>query len=516
MSDKATSADGAKQPAATLAHAPVLQGEGASIWYQTTAPNAMELLQSTESGLTTEDAAARLAQYGPNELVERGGRSPWSILIEQFTNILTLLLIAAAIVSAFLGDWIEAVVILIIVILNGVLGFTQEYRAEQSMAALKKMSVPTVRVRRGGRVLDVEAGSLVPGDVVILETGNVVPADGRVLRSLNMRAMEAALTGESEAVEKDPTLVFDNSLPLGDRRNMVYSGTIINYGRGEMMVTGTGMNTELGNIATMLQDVIEEATPLQQRLDRLGKLLAIAAIVLVVVIFLMGLALGQPVEEMLLTAVSLAVAAIPEALTAVVTIALSLGAQRMLQRKALIRQLPAVETLGSVTVICSDKTGTLTQNRMSVTALDIANHTLEFRQEEDETGMRLVRAEGPNEGASPSDDILPTLDLLLVAGTLCNDAVLERSDHATAHAGDVMLSGANWYAVGDPTEGAIVLAAAEYGILKPELEVAFPRIDELPFDSTRQTHDHHPRHSRQRRHYSPGLAFCLGAAREYG
>ncbi len=395
-------------------------------------------------------------------------------------------MIGAAIVSAFLGDWIEAVVILIIVILNGVLGFTQEYRAEQSMAALKKMSVPTVRVRRDGRVLDVEASSLVPGDVVILETGNVVPADGRVLRSLNMRAMEAALTGESEAVEKDPSLVFASALPLGDRRNMVFSGTIINYGRGEMLVTGTGMQTELGNIATMLQDVVEEATPLQQRLDRLGKWLAIAAIVLVVVIFVLGLALGQPVQEMLLTAVSLAVAAIPEALTAVVTIALSLGAQRMLQRKALIRQLHAVETLGSVTVICSDKTGTLTQNRMSVTALDIANHSLELQQPEDAAGMRLVRVNGPLAGAEPGDDLLPTLDLLLVAGTLCNDAVLESSEHMQHEAGQVVAGAGHWYAVGDPTEGAIVLAAAEYGVLKPELEKAFPRIDELPFDSTRK------------------------------
>ena len=482
MAESATNTASSTQAPAAL----VPGGEGAPIWFQTTAADALHLLGTTDGGLTAAEATARLAQYGPNELVERSGRSPWSILLEQFTNILTLLLIAASLVSAFLGDWIEAVVILIIVILNGVLGFTQEYRAEQSMAALKKMSVPTVRVRRGGRTLDVDASSLVPGDVVILETGNVVPADGRVLRSLNMRAMEAALTGESEAVEKDPTLVFDTSLPLGDRRNMVYAGTIINYGRGEMLVTGTGMQTELGNIATMLQDVIEEATPLQQRLDKLGKWLAIGAIALVVIIFVGGIVLGQGFEKMLLTAVSLAVAAIPEALTAVVTIALSLGAQRMLQRKALIRQLHAVETLGSVTVICSDKTGTLTQNRMSVTALDVANHSLELRQAEDSGGMRLVRVSGPEAGAAPGDDLLPTLDLLLVAGSLCNDAVLERSDHRKASASDVALSGSHWYAVGDPTEGAIILAAAEYGVLKYELEAAFPRIDELPFDSTRK------------------------------
>jgi Ca2+-transporting ATPase len=467
-----STASPARQQAATGA-----DGSPLELWYTLPAAEVMQRLGSTAaSGLTAAEAARRLAVTGFNELVERGGRSRWEILVEQFTNILTILLIVAAVVSAFLGDWVEAVVILLIVILNGVLGFTQEYRAEQSMAALKRMAVPTVRVRRDGHVQEISAREVVPGDVVILETGNVIPADGRVISDSNLKAMEAALTGESEAVEKETVLLFQEGSALGDRRNMLYSGTIVTYGRGEMVITATGMATELGKIANLLQSVADEQTPLQQRLNRLGKVLAIAAIALVIVIFTAGVLGGNSIETMLLTAVSLAVAAVPEALTAVVTIALSLGAQRMLKRRALIRRLPAVETLGSVTIICSDKTGTLTQNRMSVTALDIANHTIVLEQRSEDGRMSLERAEG-----SPlPEHILPTLDLLLVSGALCSDAVLERDEQ-----GDP--SGTHrFHAVGDPTEGALVLAAAEYGILKGELDATYPRIAELPFDSVRK------------------------------
>ena len=309
------------------------------------------------------------------------------------------------------------------------------------MAALKRMSVPTVRVRRDGRVQEISSRDLVPGDVVLLETGNVVPADGRVLESVNLRAQEAALTGESEAVEKDGAIVFAAERPLAERRNMVYAGTVVTYGRGEVVVTATGMATELGKIADLIQSVEKEKTPLQKRLDRLGKGLAIAAGVLVVVVFLLGIRTAgtrEQVFEVLLTAVSLAVAAIPEAMTAVVTIALSLGAQRMLKRRALIRKLPAVETLGSVSVICSDKTGTLTQNRMTVTAIDIANRRIDLVQKEDGGRFTLGRvASAEVEGA-----LAATLDLLLVGGALCNDAILEREeDPAAGH-----------HAVGDPTE----------------------------------------------------------------
>jgi Ca2+-transporting ATPase len=430
-------------------------------------------------GLSAEQAGLLLEQVGYNELVERGGRTRWEILREQLTGILTLILFAAAIISFVLAqhpeEYIDGFVILAIIVLNAALGYSQEMKAEQSMAALKRMAVPTVRVRRAGKLQELSARDLVPGDIVILETGNVVPADGRVLASQNLRVMEAALTGESEAVDKNPELVFNSDKALGDRRNMVYSGTIVNYGRGEFVVTETGMQTELGHIANLIQSVEEEKTPLQQRLDSLGKFLAIAALILVAVIFLLGIARDRSpenVKNMLLTSVSLAVAAIPEALTAVVTIALSLGAQRMLKRRALIRKLPAVETLGSVSVICSDKTGTLTQNRMTVTALDIANHRIDLVQRAGEKRFLLDMPEGRKE-----EGTLPTLDLLLVSGALCNDAVLVRESEDCQ---------GSCTAVGDPTEGALVLAAAEYGIMKDALEAAFPRVAELPFDSVRK------------------------------
>ena len=443
-------------------------------WYQMPTDEVMAALATdAEQGLSPAEAAQRLEQYGTNEIVSQSGRTKWQILIEQFSNILTLILIAAAIISVFLGDEIEAIVILAIVVLNGMLGFYQEYKAEKSMEALKRMSVPTVRVRRGGNVREVSARELVPGDIVLLETGNVVPADGRALESVNLRATEAALTGESEAVNKDPNLVFETDLVIGDQRNMLFSGTIINYGHGEMIVTTTGMDTQLGKIADMIQSVEDEQTPLQERLDRLGKWLAVAAIILVIVIFVLGVLAGNPIEEMLLTAVSLAVAAIPEALTAVVTIALSLGAQRMLRRRALIRTLPAVETLGSVSIICSDKTGTLTQNQMTVMAIDIANHQLELAQPDSENERFDLE---PIKALAPGEALIPTLDLLLMTGALANDAKLAADEEDPG----------DYYAIGDPTEGALILAAAEYGIIKDDLDRGFPRVAELPFDSVRK------------------------------
>jgi Ca2+-transporting ATPase len=443
--------------------------QAAADWYRLGVEEAAaQLASNTSQGLQQAEARRRLEEYGPNQVSERGARGRWQILAGQLTGIMTLVLVAAAIVSVFLRDILDALVILAIVILNAALGYVQESRAEQSMAALKQLSAPVVRVRREGSVREISAREIVPGDVVLLETGNVVPADARLVRASNLRVQEAALTGESEAIDKQPEAVYGAERALGDRRNMVYSGTIVVYGHAEALVVATGMQTQLGKIADLLQSVQQEQTPLQERLDRLGKALAAGAGVLVIAIFILGVARGIDWREMLLTSVSLAVAAIPEALTAVVTIALSLGAQRMLKRQALIRQLPAVETLGSVSVICSDKTGTLTQNRMTVTALDIADRHLQFVQQPGAGGLRLAPA--------ASADVQPTLDLLLIASALCNDAVLQREDDQS----DV------YHTVGDPTEGALVLAAAHAGIIKDDLDRTFPRVAELPFDSERK------------------------------
>jgi Ca2+-transporting ATPase len=428
-------------------------------WYQMTTDQAAERLSTDPAqGLSDAEAVARLEKYGTNELVERDVRTRAQILIEQFTGFMTLILIGAAVVSLILGDFLDAIVIMAIVVLNAALGFFQEYKAEQSIAALKRMSVPTVRVRRGGRIKEISAREVVPGDIVVLETGNVLPADGRVLQSVNLRVQEAALTGEAEPVDKEANLVYDTERALADRRNMVYMGTIVTYGRGEFIVTETGMQTELGNIAEMIQSVKQELTPLQKRLDRLGKMLALVAGILVALVFVLGILRGGDWEELLLTSVSLAVAAVPEALTAVVTIALSLGAQRMLARQALIRKLPAVETLGSVSVICSDKTGTLTQNRMTVTALDIANHRFDLIQKPGEASLELI----PATSGGVAEAARPALTLLLIGGAVCNDASLTVDEKNPAV----------FHAVGDPTEAALVLGAAQAGLSKEDLDTA--------------------------------------------
>jgi Ca2+-transporting ATPase len=432
---------------------------------------ARDLKTEVTQGLSAAEAADRLRQYGPNELVERGGRTPWRILWEQLTATMVLILLAAAVVSAFLQKWQEAAAILAIVLLFALLGFLQEYRAERAMAALKKLAVPAVRVRRDGRIQELPASELVPGDILLLEAGNRVPADLRLLESVNLRIQEAALTGESEAVEKQVAAIDRSELPLGDRRNMAYMGTIVSYGRGAGIVVATGMQTELGNIAGLLQDVEAQATPLQRRLDYVGKVLAAAGVLVAAAIALTGWLRGEPLDEVFLLAVGIAVAVVPEGLPAVVTITLALGARRMLARQALIRKLPAVETLGSVTVICSDKTGTLTENRMTVTVLDVAGH-------------RAVVDEALNvrgEAQYDTHDLLAppeaALNLLLSGGALANDAELQL---------DSSNGSQRYHAIGDPTEGALVIAAARFGLLKATLDQALPRIGELPFDSERK------------------------------
>ena len=425
----------------------------------------------TESGtgLSSEEAARRLKERGPNELEDRGGRKPWSILWEQFTSTMIVILVVAAVASALLGDYEDSIAIAAIVLLNAALGFAQEYRAERAMAALKRMSAPTVKVRREGHVREVSAKELVPGDVVLLEAGNLVPADGRLLEATNLQVQESALTGESEPVEKDPTALEEEDTPLGERVGMIFLSTVVAKGRGLYVVTETGMATELGKIATMIQTDNPEQTPLQRRLNQVGKVLALAALVIVGVVFALGLLRGEDLEVMFLTAVSLAVAAVPEGLPAVVTIALALGAQRMLRRRALVRKLPAVETLGSVTVICSDKTGTLTENRMTVTVLDVAGRTVEL-----EGGNHAAPDTRPPTGPVPRAGEDPALAPLLVGGALCNDALLEDDEQD------------GFRAMGDPTEGALVVVAAREGLRKPELEAAFPRVGEVPFDSERK------------------------------
>ncbi|GIV78559.1 MAG: ATPase [Litorilinea sp.] len=444
-----------------------------SNWHHQSIEEVLAALGSdAKQGLSAAEARERLNRYGPNELVERGRKSPWQILWEQISSTLVVVLIVAAIISALLGDYKDAVAILAIVVLNAVLGFRQEYQAEQAMAALKKLAVPKVRVRRDGHVQEISARELVPGDIILLEAGNLVPADGRLISSANLRVEEATLTGESEPVSKRAEVTVEANAALGDRRNMVYMGTVVTYGHGEAVVTATGMETELGRIADMLQTVENEPTPLQRRLDQLGRRLALVALAIVVVIFGLGVLRGEDLRLMMLTAVSLAVAAVPEGLPAVVTIALALGAQRMLKRRALIRKLPAVETLGSVTVICSDKTGTLTENRMTVTVLDVVGERIDLteRLSRERTGTFSVAEAAPG-------PVQPALSLLLAGAALCNDAVVEPADE-----GD----GERFRMVGDPTEGALAVAAARAGLLKGKLEELSPRVAEVPFDSARK------------------------------
>jgi len=345
---------------------------------------------------------------------------------------------------------------------------------------LKKLAVPLVRVRRQGEVQQISARELVPGDVLLLEAGNRIPADCRIIESANLRVEEAALTGESEPVEKEIGALAGTQIQLGDRRNMAYTGTVVTYGRGVGVVVETGMRTELGRIATLIQNVAREYTPLQLRLDHLGKTLGLIAVAVAALIFVLGLLRGEELSLMLMTAVSVAVAAVPEGLPAVVTITLALGAQRMLKRQALIRKLPAVETLGSVTVICSDKTGTLTENRMTVTVLDVAGNRLDLSEQAHQHALTLVGRDGEANVDHPVElmhdtSLDPALALLLMGGALCNDATVR-------HNGDP----GDFEIIGDPTEGALLVAAARVGLWKQQLDAVFPRIAELPFDSERK------------------------------
>lgn len=425
-------------------------------WHSMSVPETAEQTGAdVHRGLDQEEAGRRLEKYGPNELTERGVKSAWLILWEQLTEFLVVILIVAAVISIAIGEWKDSIAIIAIVIINAIIGVTQESRAEKAMAALKRMTVPTVRVRRGGIVMEISAKDLVPGDMVLLEAGGHVPADGRLVEAVNLKTQEAALTGESEPVDKSVNPV-GMTAGLADRADMAYMGTSVTYGRGAMLVTATGMDTELGRIATMLQTVSREPTPLQIKLNELGRLLTFVAIAIIILVGAIQLVRGANIKVVFMSAVSMAVAAVPEGLPAVVTISLALGAQRMLRRHVLIRKLTAVETLGSVTTICSDKTGTLTENKMKVVALELPGTGFDLRGDE-----------------LPGDPARRLSALVLLGGSaLASDAVLKHNEEVTA--------------IGDPTEGALVIAAAKSGLVKPELEKALPRVGEAPFDSERK------------------------------
>lgn len=440
-----------------------------SEWYKLESDDVVKQLETSPTdGISSAEAEKRLEKFGINELVEKGAKNPWLILFDQFKEPMVVILLMAALVSLALGEEADVIIILTIVVLNAVIGFTQEYRAEQAVAALKKLSVPNVKVRRDGRIEEVSARQIVPGDVVMLEAGNLVPADGRLIESVNLKIEEAALTGESEAVEKVTKALSSDHLTLGDQKNMVFMGTTISYGRGTAVITDTGMETELGNIADLIQSVDEEQTPLQKRLGKLGITLGWIALGIIIIVMALGWLRGENLLNLLLVGISMAVAAVPEGLPAVVSVTLALGSQRMLKRHALIRRLPAVETLGSVTVICSDKTGTLTQNRMTVTVLDVSGESEEMNALIDKRGA-LLDAE-LKESAPPHNR---TLSLLIKAGALCNDAVLQEEDGQER-------------TIGDPTEGALVVAARQVGYTKDELEDEWPRVNEIPFTSERK------------------------------
>jgi len=431
-------------------------------WHTLPVDVVLSDLSSTPQGLAEAEVEHRLARYGPNELEAADRVSPWAILFGQFKDVLIIILLA---ISAFVGHGVEAIAIAVIVMFAVLLGFVQEYRAERAIEALKRMAAPTVTVIREGQEVEIPARELVPGDVMLLHAGDKVAADARLVESINLQLDEAALTGESVPVDKNTEPLGGEDLPLGDRSNMVFGGTVATYGRGRAVVVGTGMDTQFGRIAQMLQSVESGKTPLQRNLDKVGRVLALAAVVVVAAIVGAGMLRGQPLLEMLIFGIALAVAVVPEALPAVVTISLAMGVQRMAKRNALVRRLPAVETLGSTSVICSDKTGTLTKDEMTVRKLYTPERSLAVSGSGYEP-----EGEFSLEGSTVDPSAQETE--LLRAAALVSDAHLVRDDAQGA-----------WHIKGDPTEGAMIVAAAKAGLQKDELDLQFPRIGEIPFTS---------------------------------
>jgi Ca2+-transporting ATPase len=436
-----------------------------NIWQLDSTTAAVQLKTDLARGLTGAEAARRLAEHGPNELQAAHRVSPWTLLAEQFKNVLIIILLLATTLSAFLGHGVEAIVIGVIVLFAVLLGFVQEFRAERAIEALRQMAAPTATVLRDGVETELPARELVPGDVILLRAGDKVPADARLTEAINLQIEEAALTGESVPVEKNTAPLAPAELAVGDRKNMAYAGTAATYGRGRAVVAATGMNTEFGKIARMLQGVETNRTPLQDNLDKVGHALAWAALVIVSIIVILGLVRGQPLIEMFIFGIALAVAVVPEALPAVVTISLAIGVQRMVKRHALIRRLPAVETLGSTSIICSDKTGTLTKDEMTIRAVYVAGQRLEVSGAGYEPVGQFSRA---GVAVEPNS----ALRQLLQAATLASDARIVREE-----------ADGRWKVKGDPTEGALIVAAAKAGLHKADLDTQFPRVGEIPFTS---------------------------------
>ncbi|HSB02860.1 MAG TPA: HAD-IC family P-type ATPase, partial [Anaerolineales bacterium] len=460
-------------------------------WHTLEAEQILEHFEVQENGLTSEEAKRRLEHYGPNQLKEAPRATFLQMLWQQLNNFVVILLIVASVISALLGDYVEAAAIMAIVVLNAVLGIVQERRAEEALAALKKLAAPDAQVVRNGHRVSIPSPELVPGDIVFLETGNFIPADIRLLEAINLRIEEASLTGESLAVQKNASTVLDKNVPLGDRKNTAFMGTVVSYGRGRGVVTSTGMHTQLGLIATMLQTVDTEETPLQRRLDQLGKSLSYAALFLVAIVFIVALInstninelftgplayvteYGADITEVFIIAISLAIAAVPEGLPAVVTISLALGMREMIKRHALIRRLSSVETLGSATVICSDKTGTLTQNEMTVTRLWVDGQFISV------TGTGYVpKGDFLVDGQKVVISKYPAALTALWLGILNNDASIETTGENDAQQ--------TYRIVGDPTEGSLLVAAAKAGTTYVDIKEAYPRESEVPFDSERK------------------------------
>jgi P-type Ca2+ transporter type 2C len=473
----------------TIASEPKNSQDISISWHTMSETDVLQELETpVEEGLSNEEVEKRQKKFGANELTEAPPTSFWEMLWAQINNFVIYMLLGAAIISMLLGDEIEAIAILAIVILNAIMGIIQESRAEAALAALKKLAAPDASVMRNGQRVMVPASQLVPGDIVFLEAGNYIPADVRLLEAVNLRIDEASLTGESVPVEKNAQTRLEKDIPIGDRKNTAFMGTLVNYGRGKGVVVGTGMNTELGMIATMLQRVEDEETPLQRRLDDLGKVLgwgslAICGLVFVIAVIryvlqpgaadFFGQAAIEAYTEAFMVAVSLAIAAVPEGLPAVVTISLALGMREMVRRHALIRKLSSVETLGSATVICSDKTGTLTQNEMTVTRIWADSEFVtvtgsgyepvgEFKKDDEKVDLKDF----------------PAIKTALWIGTLNNDSHLE---HAGEQDGQE-----TFRMIGDPTESAILVAALKAGASAKALNNAYPREQEIPFDSTRK------------------------------